>query len=63
MSKCWYSVKRAGVKRACPNKVMAHMWSMHDAHLGRAFLFLGILADYTLLSMTIMLNPCLLYVG
>ena len=33
----WYSVKRAGVKRACPNKVMAHMWSMHDAYLGHAF--------------------------
>ena len=36
----WYSTKRAGVKRACPNKVMAHMSFMHDAHLGRAFLFL-----------------------
>ena len=28
------------------------MWFMHDAHLGRAFLFLDILAEYTLLSMT-----------
>ena len=31
---------------------MAHMWFMHDAHLGRAFLFLGSLAEYTLLLMT-----------
>ena len=22
--------KRAGVKRACPNKVMAHIWFMHE---------------------------------
>ena len=26
-SVCWYSAKRA----ACPNKVLAHMWFMHDA--------------------------------
>ena len=25
----WYSAKWAGVERACPNKVMAHMWFMH----------------------------------
>ena len=43
----WYSAKRAGVKRACPNKVLAHMCFMHDAHLGRAFLFLDILAEFT----------------
>ena len=41
--KLWYSAKRAGVKRACPNKVMAHMWLMRDAHLGRAVLLLEIL--------------------
>ena len=35
---------------------------MHDAHFGRAFLFLDILAEYTLLSMTVMVTPCLLYV-
>ena len=40
-----FSEKRAGVKRACPNKVMAHIWFMHDAHLGRAFLFLDMLAE------------------
>ena len=50
----WYSAKRAGVKRAYPNKVMAHMWCMHDAHPGRAFLFLDILAEYTLLCMTVL---------
>ena len=53
----WYSAKRAGVKRACPNKVVAHGWFMHDAHLGHVFLFLDILAEYTLLSMTV--TPCL----
>ena len=58
----WYSAKRAGVKRACPNKVMAHIWLMHDAHLGRAFLFLEMPAAYTLLSMTVMVTPCLWYV-
>ena len=58
----WYSAKRAGVKRACPNKVMAHMWFMHDAHLGHAFLFLDILAESAPLSMTIMVIPCLWYV-
>ena len=58
----WCSAKRAGVKRACPNKVMAHMWFMHDAHLDRAFLFLDILAEYILLSMTVMVTPCLWYV-
>ena len=59
----WYSLKRA-----CPNKVMAHMWFIHDAHLGRAFLFFDILAEYvniyiyiTLLSMTVMATPCLWY--
>ena len=26
------------LKRACLNKAMAHMWFMHDTHLGRAFL-------------------------
>ena len=41
---------------------MAHIWFMHDAHLGRAFLFLDMLAEYTLLSMTIMATPCLWYV-
>ena len=58
----WYSAKRAGVKRACPNKVMARIWFMHDAHLGHAFLFLDMLAEYTLLSMTVMVTPCLWYV-
>ena len=38
------------------------MWLMHDAHLGRAFLFLDILAAYTLMSMTVMATPCLLHV-
>ena len=40
---------------------MAHhiMWFMHDAHLGRAFLLLDTLAEYTLLSMTVMVTPCL----
>ena len=42
---CWYSAKQAGVKRAWPNNVMAHMWFMHDARLGRVFLFLDILAE------------------
>ena len=35
---------------------------MHDAHLGRVFLFLEILAEYALLSVTVMVTPCLLYV-
>ena len=42
--------------------LMAHMWFMHDAHLGHAFFFLDVLADYTLLSMTVMVAPCLWYV-
>ena len=58
---CWDSAKRAGVKRACPNKVMAHMWFMRDAHLGCAFLFLDILAEYVLLSMKVMVAPCIWY--
>ena len=58
----WYSAKRAGVKRACPNKAMAHAWFMHDAHLGCAFLLLKMLAEYALLSMTVMVTPCLWYV-
>ena len=58
----WYSAKRAGAKRACPNKAMAHIWFMHDARLGPAFLLLDILAEYTLLSMIIMVTPCLWYV-
>ena len=41
---------------------MAHIWFMHDAHLGRAFLFLDMLAEYTLLLMTVMVTPCLWYV-
>ena len=57
-----YSAKRAGGKRASPNKAMAHMWFMHDANLGRAFLFLDILAECTVLSMTIMVTPYLWYV-
>ena len=32
---------------------------MHDAQLGRAFLFLDRLAEYTLLSMTVMVTTCL----
>ena len=40
-----YSAERAGVKRACPNKVMAHIWFIHDAHLGHAFLFLEMMAE------------------
>ena len=35
---------------------------MHDAHLGCVFFFLDILAEYTLLSMTVMVTPCLWYV-
>ena len=60
-----YSAKQAGVKRVCLNKGMAHVthvWFMHDAHLGRAFLFLVILAEFSLLSMTITIAPCLWYV-
>ena len=45
------------MKRACPNKVMAQRLFVHDAHLGRALLFLDILAEYTLLSMTVMVTP------
>ena len=41
---------------------MAHIWFMHDAHLGCALFFLDMLAEYTLLSMTIMVTPCLSYV-
>ena len=32
------------------------MWFMHDAHLGHALLFLDILAEYTFLSMTVMIT-------
>ena len=35
---------------------------MHDAHLGCAIFFLGMLAEYTLLSMTVMVTPCLWYI-
>ena len=35
---------------------------MHDAHLGRVFLFLDILAEDALLSMTVTATPCLWYV-
>ena len=42
---------------------MAHMWFVHDARLGHGFLFLDILAEYTLLSMTVMVTPCLWLVG
>ena len=35
---------------------------MHDAHLGCALFFLDMLAEYTLLSMTVMVTPCLWYV-
>ena len=41
---------------------MAHIWLMHDAHLGCALFFLDMLAEYTLLSMTVMVAPCLWYV-
>ena len=41
---------------------MAHIWFMHDAHLGYALFFLDMLAEYTLLSMTVMVTPCLWYV-
>ena len=41
---------------------MAHMWFMHDALLGCALFFLDMLAEYTLLSMTVMVTPCLWYV-
>ena len=44
------------------NKVMAQMWFMQDAHLGRAFLFLDILAEHILLPVTVMVSPCLSYV-
>ena len=40
----------------------ALMWFMHDAHSGFAFMFLDILVEYTLLSMTVMVIPCLWYV-
>ena len=35
---------------------------MHDAHSGCALFFLDMLAEYTLLSMTVMVTPCLWYV-
>ena len=35
---------------------------MHDAHLGYALFFLDMLAEYTLLSMTVMVTPCHWYV-
>ena len=35
---------------------------MHDAHLGYALFFLDMLAEYTLLSLTVMVTPCLWYV-
>ena len=35
---------------------------MHDAHLGHVFLFLDILAEYTRLSITVMVTPCLWYI-
>ena len=41
---------------------MARIWFMHDAHLGCALFFLDMLAEYTLLSMTVMVAPCLWYV-
>ena len=41
---------------------MAQMRFVHDAHLGRVFLFLDTLANYKLLSMTVMVTPCLWYV-
>ena len=41
---------------------MAHIWFMHDAHLGCAVFFLDMLAEYALLSMTVMVTPCLWYV-
>ena len=41
---------------------MAHIWFMHDAHLSCALFFLDMLAEYTLLSMTVMVSPCLWYV-
>ena len=60
----WYSAKQAGVKRACPNKAKCASYMVHayDAHLGHVFLFLDMLAEYTLLSMTVMVTPCLWYV-
>ena len=41
---------------------MAHIRFMHDAHLGCALFFLDMLAEYTLLSMTVMVTPCPWYV-
>ena len=41
---------------------MAHTWFVHDVHLGCALFFLDMLAEYTLLSMTVMVTPCLWYV-
>ena len=35
---------------------------MHDAHFGRALFFLDMLAEQTLLPMTVMGAPCLWYV-
>ena len=35
---------------------------MHDVHVRRAFLFLDILAEYTLLLMTVVVTRCLWYV-
>ena len=40
---------------------MAHMWFMHDASLGRVFLFLEIVAENALLSKTAMYIPCVKY--
>ena len=41
---------------------MAHIWFMHDAHLGCALFFLDMLVEYTLLSTTVRFTPCLWYV-
>ena len=35
---------------------------MHDAYLGCTLFFLDMLAEFTLLAMTVMVTPCLWYV-
>ena len=35
---------------------------MYDAHLGYALFILDMLAEYTVLTMTVMVTPCLWYV-
>ena len=50
--------KAGWCKTGLSEQGMAHMWFMHDAHLGRAFFFLEILAEYTLLSNDMVFLVC-----